>query len=136
VLSIILLFDYFHEFTPSLFYILRVVYMNLGTGRGKEARDAARASLGQPAWTVGKDQSVSKIRGEKCVPSSVFFYPLTVSSRSIIRSLIIFCCSLTVLPSLLLDFPNITGPRSLSNSSRVYRNCNSRRDARVQGQRS
>jgi hypothetical protein len=24
-------------------------------GREKEARDAARASLGQPAWTVGKD---------------------------------------------------------------------------------
>ena len=25
-------------------------------GRDKEARDAARASLGQPAWTVGKNQ--------------------------------------------------------------------------------
>ena len=28
------------------------------TGREKEARDAARASLGQPAWTVGKDAQV------------------------------------------------------------------------------
>jgi hypothetical protein len=28
-------------------------------GREKEARDAARASLGQPAWTVGKDKQVS-----------------------------------------------------------------------------
>ena len=27
-------------------------------GREKEARDAARASLGQPAWTVGKDAQV------------------------------------------------------------------------------
>ena len=29
-------------------------------GREKEARDAARASLGQPAWTVGKDAQVRK----------------------------------------------------------------------------
>lgn len=27
-------------------------------GREKEARDAARAALGQPAWTVGKDSKV------------------------------------------------------------------------------
>ena len=33
-------------------------------GREKEARDAARASLGQPAWTVGKDAQVRK-REEK-----------------------------------------------------------------------
>lgn len=31
-------------------------------GRNKEARDAARASLGQPAWTVGKDPKVSRIK--------------------------------------------------------------------------
>jgi hypothetical protein len=45
--------------TLLLYYRLHLVYMYLETGRGKEARDAARASLGQPAWTVGKDQSVS-----------------------------------------------------------------------------
>ena len=32
------------------------------SGRNKEARDAARASLGQPAWTVGKDPKVSRIK--------------------------------------------------------------------------
>ena len=31
-------------------------------GRNKEARDAARASLGQPAWTVGKDPKVSRMK--------------------------------------------------------------------------
>lgn len=30
-------------------------------GREKEARDAARASLGQPAWTVGKDAQVCAV---------------------------------------------------------------------------
>ena len=30
-------------------------------GRGKEARDAARASLGQPAWTVGRNLKVNSI---------------------------------------------------------------------------
>jgi hypothetical protein len=38
-------------------------YLSL-LGRNKEARDAARASLGQPAWTVGKDPKVSNDSGD------------------------------------------------------------------------
>jgi hypothetical protein len=130
--SVIFLFDYFKELTLLLFNRLHLVYMYLETGRGKEARDAARASLGQPAWTVGKDQSVSTWGQEMSFLFLIFLlidcllsqYNLTIDHFLL----------LTVLPSLLLDVSNIAGPRSFSDSSRVYRDCYPRRDARIQSE--
>lgn len=47
---------------PQLHYLSSTYCISNFLGRNKEARDAARASLGQPAWTVGKDPKVSRIK--------------------------------------------------------------------------